>query len=56
MSGYTPVRVIAFPGAPNLPTFAAMELGFFAARGVEVALEMTTCPPDPPPEPPPIRP
>ncbi len=41
MSGDTAVRVIAFPGAPNLPTFAAMELGFFAARGVEIALEMT---------------
>jgi len=41
MSGDTSVRVIAFPGAPNLPTFAAMELGFFAARGIEVVLEMT---------------
>ena len=35
------VRVIAFPGAPNLPTFAAMDLGFFATRRVEVSLEMT---------------
>jgi ABC-type nitrate/sulfonate/bicarbonate transport system substrate-binding protein len=36
-----PVRVIAFPGAPNLPIFAALDLGFFASRGVEVLLELT---------------
>lgn len=36
------VRVIAFPGAPNLPTFAAMDLGFFADRGIEVSLEITS--------------
>ena len=41
MSEHTPVRVIAFPGAPNLPTFAAMDHGFFARRGVEVVLELT---------------
>jgi ABC-type nitrate/sulfonate/bicarbonate transport system substrate-binding protein len=41
MSDGTLVRVIAFPGAPNLPTFAAMELGFFADHGVEVSLELT---------------
>jgi ABC-type nitrate/sulfonate/bicarbonate transport system substrate-binding protein len=35
------LRVIAFPGAPNLPAFAAMELGFFAAEGLEVALTLT---------------
>ena len=37
----TPVRVIAFPGAPNLPTFAAIELGFFKAEGIAVDLTMT---------------
>jgi ABC-type nitrate/sulfonate/bicarbonate transport system substrate-binding protein len=35
------LRVIAFPGAPNLPIFAAMEHGFFRASGVDVALETT---------------
>lgn len=35
------LRVIAFPGAPNLPTFAAIEHGWFADRGVEVELELT---------------
>jgi len=37
----TPIRVIAFPGAPNLPTFAAIERGQFAERGFEVDLELT---------------
>ncbi|MBS0124329.1 ABC transporter substrate-binding protein [Thetidibacter halocola] len=36
-----PVRVIAFPGAPNLPTFAAIEQGFFAAEGLDVSVELT---------------
>jgi len=36
------LSVVAFPGAPNLPTFAALELGFFARHGVEVTLELTT--------------
>ncbi len=35
------LRVIAFPGAPNLPVFAAMELGFFAENGVSVDLSTT---------------
>lgn len=35
------VRIIAFPGAPNLPIFVAMEEGFFAAEGVEVTIELT---------------
>lgn len=35
------VRIIAFPGAPNLPIFVAMEEGFFAAEGIEIALELT---------------
>lgn len=35
------VRIIAFPGAPNLPIFVALEEGFFAAEGLEIALELT---------------
>lgn len=37
----TTIRVIAFPGAPNLPTFAAMEQGFFAAEDIRVELATT---------------
>ena len=37
----TPVRVIAFPGAPNLPTFAAQKLGFFEAAGLSVDVSIT---------------
>lgn len=33
--------VIAFPGAPNLPIFAAQENGFFAEAGVSVNLTTT---------------
>lgn len=36
-----PVRVIAFPGAPNLPTFAALDHGLFQAEGVAVDLALT---------------
>ncbi len=35
------LRVIAFPGAPNLPIFVARELGFFAANGLELEFETT---------------
>lgn len=35
------VRVVAFPGAPNLPTFAAVERGFFADEGLAVELTLT---------------
>ena len=35
------VRVIAFPGAPNLPTFAAIEKGFFAEEGLDIDLTLT---------------
>ena len=35
------LRVIAFPGAPNLPLFAAMEHGFLAREGLEVDLTLT---------------
>lgn len=37
----TTVRVIAFPGAPNLPTFVALEHGFFADEGLDVELTLT---------------
>lgn len=35
------IRVIAFPGAPNLPTFAAIERGYFAEEGLSIALTTT---------------
>jgi ABC-type nitrate/sulfonate/bicarbonate transport system substrate-binding protein len=35
------VRVIAFPGAPNLPTFAAIEKGFFADENLAIELTLT---------------
>ena len=35
------IRIIAFPGAPNLPIFVAMEEGFFAREGVSVEIEFT---------------
>lgn len=38
----TKIELIAFPGAPNLPIFAAMEHGDFADAGVEI--NMTTTP------------
>jgi len=34
-------RVIAFPGAPNLPIFAAQAEGFFAEEGLEIDLTTT---------------
>jgi ABC-type nitrate/sulfonate/bicarbonate transport system substrate-binding protein len=37
----TQLNVIAFPGAPNLPTFAAIEQGYFAEAGLEVLLATT---------------
>ena len=36
-----PLKLIAFPGAPNLPIFAALEHGDFAREGVAVELETT---------------
>jgi ABC-type nitrate/sulfonate/bicarbonate transport system substrate-binding protein len=36
------IKLIAFPGAPNLPIFAAMEHGYFKDAGVEI--NMTTTP------------
>lgn len=35
------IRVIAFPGAPNLPSFAAIAQGFFEAEGLEVEISIT---------------
>jgi ABC-type nitrate/sulfonate/bicarbonate transport system substrate-binding protein len=37
----TTLRVIAFPGAPNLPTFAALEKGFFRAENLDIELTLT---------------
>lgn len=37
----TPISVIAFPGAPNLPVFAAEQEGWFAEEGLELRLEFT---------------
>ena len=36
-----PVRLIAFPGAPNLPIFAGLQNGFFNEAGIELAMETT---------------
>ncbi len=41
MNDLKPVRIIAFPGAPNLPTFAAIEEGYFADEGLAVELALT---------------
>jgi ABC-type nitrate/sulfonate/bicarbonate transport system substrate-binding protein len=35
------VKLIAFPGAPNLPIFAAQEKGWFKAHGIDLAITMT---------------
>jgi ABC-type nitrate/sulfonate/bicarbonate transport system substrate-binding protein len=35
------VNLIAFPGAPNLPIFAAIENGYFEDNGIAVTLETT---------------
>lgn len=37
----TDLKLICFPGAPNLPIFAAIEKGWFADFGVNVALTTT---------------
>ena len=41
MSTLTPLKIIAFPGAPNLPVYAALEQGLFAALGLDVTLQTT---------------
>jgi ABC-type nitrate/sulfonate/bicarbonate transport system substrate-binding protein len=35
------LKIIAFPGAPNLPLFAAMQRGFFAAAGLTIDFAAT---------------
>ncbi len=37
----TPIELICFPGAPNLPVFVANEKGWFEAAGVKVDLTTT---------------
>src|SRR6185312_16793748 len=37
----TAISVIAFPGAPNLPVFAAQQEGYFADEGLELRFETT---------------
>jgi len=39
--GNSELRIIAFPGAPNLPIFSAIERGLFAEEGLKVVLETT---------------
>jgi len=41
VSRFGKVDLICFPGAPNLPVFAALELGLFSAAGIDVRLETT---------------
>ena len=36
-----PVKLIAFPGAPNLPIFAAQEHGYFTEVGIDLHMETT---------------
>lgn len=36
-----PLRLIAFPGAPNLPIFAALEQGYFERAGLDLTIETT---------------
>ena len=37
----TPLKLITFPGAPNLPIFAALERGYFAEAGIAPDLSHT---------------
>ena len=41
MADLTPLKIIAFPGAPNLPLFAAIELGLFPKAGLAAELSTT---------------
>jgi ABC-type nitrate/sulfonate/bicarbonate transport system substrate-binding protein len=41
MNNQAEIKIIAFPGAPNLPVFAALEHGFFAEEGLAVSLTTT---------------
>ena len=37
----TPIKIIAFPGAPNLPIFAALQEGYFLEQDLDVSIETT---------------
>ena len=37
----TPIKIIAFPGAPNLPIFAALQEGYFLEQDLGVSIETT---------------
>ncbi len=37
----SPLRIIAFPGAPNLPVYAAIKQGYFSEQGLQVTLTTT---------------
>lgn len=41
MSDLRTIELIAFPGAPNLPIFAAEQQGWFEAEGLQIALSTT---------------
>jgi ABC-type nitrate/sulfonate/bicarbonate transport system substrate-binding protein len=41
MSDLAEIKVIAFPGAPNLPVYAALENGYFKGQGLAVSLSTT---------------
>ena len=41
MNTSQPIDLITFPGAPNLPIFAALEHGDFRANGVDVRMDTT---------------
>lgn len=41
MSDLAEIKVIAFPGAPNLPVYAALENGYFKSLGLNVVLSTT---------------
>ncbi|OYV60380.1 MAG: ABC transporter substrate-binding protein [Acidocella sp. 21-58-7] len=36
-----PIKILAFPGAPNLPVFAAREKGFFSEAGLDLQFATT---------------
>ena len=38
---FTEIQVVAFPGAPNLPIFAALENGYFEKEGLQVDFSTT---------------
>ena len=38
---YSEIKVVAFPGAPNLPIFAALDNGYFKDEGVQIDFSTT---------------